>query len=114
MEPLQLATQIAKALDAKKATDVKVLKVHDLTVMADYFVIASGNSSTQVRALADEVEFKLAEQGVRPTQKEGEKSRGWIVLDYGSVIAHVFYPEDREFYALERLWADAEQVQVNL
>ncbi|MFV0413417.1 MAG: ribosome silencing factor [Oscillospiraceae bacterium] len=114
MEALQLATQIAKALDSKKALDIKVLRVHDLTILADYFVIASGTSNTHVGALADEVQFKLGEAGVKPASTEGTGTRSWVLLDYGSVVVHVFYPETREFYALERLWADGEPVQIDL
>ncbi len=114
MESLQLATLAAKALDGKKANDIKVLKVRDLTVLADYFVIGSGTSNTHVGALADEVEFKLGEAGVKPSRVEGAKGRSWVLLDYGAVVVHVFYPETREFYALERLWADAEPVEVKL
>lgn len=114
MESLQLATRIARVLDNKKAAGVKVLKVRDLTVLADYFVIASGSSSTQVKALAEEVEFQLEQQGVKPLRTEGYDSKSWILLDYGTVIAHVFYPEARDFYDLEHLWADAEECQVDL
>lgn len=114
MEPFELAKTIAAALDSKKAQDIKVLKVHDLTVLADYFVIASGSSTTQVGALYDEVEFRLGEAGIQPLRTEGAASRSWILLDYGSVVVHIFYPEAREFYALERLWADAEEVKLDL
>lgn len=112
MESLQLAAAIAKVLDKKKASDVKVLKVRDLTVLADYFVIATGTSSTHVKSLAEEVEFQLGEQGVKPLRTEGYDSKNWILLDYGEVIVHVFYPEARSFYDLEHLWADAEPVDV--
>ena len=112
MESLQLATAIAKVLDKKKASDVKVLKVRDLTVLTDYFVIATGTSSTHVKSLAEEVEFQLGEQGVKPLRTEGYDSKNWILLDYGEVIVHVFYPEARSFYDLEHLWADAEPVDV--
>ncbi len=114
MEPLELATHVAKALSSKKALDIKVLKVEDLTVLTDYFVIGSGSSSTQVSALAEEVDYKLSQLGVEPTRKEGMDSRNWILLDYGSVVVHVFYPEMREYYGLERLWADAQQIEVDL
>lgn len=112
MESLQLATAIAKVLDKKKASDVKVLKVRDLTVLTDYFVIATGTSSTHVKSLAEEVEFQLDQQGVKALRTEGYDSKNWILLDYGTVIVHVFYPEARNFYDLEHLWADAEPVGV--
>ncbi len=114
MESLELATLVAKTLDGKKAQDIKVLKVRDLTVLTDYFVIASGTSTTQVGALADEVEYKLQEKGVRPARVEGASTRAWILLDYGGGVVHVFYPEQREYYALEHLWADAEPVEIEL
>ncbi len=112
MESLELARRVAQALDGKKAQDIKVLKVYDLTVLADYFVIASGTSATQVGALADEVEYKLQTQGIRPSRVEGASTRSWILLDYGGVVVHVFYPEARDFYDLERLWADAQPVEL--
>lgn len=114
MEALQLAKLAAKAMDGKKAQDIKLLRVEDLTVLADYFVIATGTSNTHVGALADEVDFKVSEAGVEPLRVEGAKSKDWVLLDYGSVVVHVFYPEAREFYALERLWADAETIELEL
>ncbi|MDL2324654.1 ribosome silencing factor [Ruminococcaceae bacterium OttesenSCG-928-A16] len=114
MEPLELATLAAKALDSKKAQDLKVLKVHDLTVLADYFVIATGTSTTHVGSLAGEVDYKLSELGIEPNRREGADSKTWILLDYGSVIVHVFTPDARDFYSLERLWADAEQLDIEL
>ena len=114
MENLQdsknLAIEIARILDRKKAESVKVLKVRDLTVLTDYFVIASGTSTTHTAALADEVEFQLGEKGVKPMASEGYDSKNWVLLDYGSVIVHVFVPNTRTYYDLEHLWADAEPV----
>lgn len=98
-----------KTLDSKKAEDILVLNVGELTPMGDYFVIASGNSNTQVKALAGEIEDKLTKVGVEPKRREGEQSAMWILLDYGDVIIHIFYKETRDFYCLERLWADAPQ-----
>ena len=112
MESLQLATSIAKVLDTKKATNVKVLKVRDLTVLTDYFVIANGTSTTHVKSLAEEVEFQLEQQGVKTLRTEGYDAKNWILLDYGTVIVHVFYPQAREFYDLEHLWADAEECDI--
>ena len=109
MESYALACAAAQALDAKKASDVKVLKVRDLTVLADYFVIAAGTSTTHVKSLAEEVEFRLEQQGVKPLRTEGVDGKSWILLDYGEVIVHVFYPEARSYYDLEHLWADAEE-----
>lgn len=114
MEALELAKLAAKALDDKKGQEIKLLRVTNVTVLADYFVIASGTSNTHVGALADEVDFKLGETGIQPNRVEGAKGKSWILLDYGTVVVHVFYPETREFYALERLWADAEPVPFEL
>ena len=114
MEPKALAMHIAQVLDNKKATRVKVLCVHDLTVLADYFVIASGTSSTHVKSLAEEAEFQLKEAGIAPVRTEGFSTKNWFILDYGSVIVHVFSPEARDFYDLEHLWADGEDVTPTL
>ena len=112
MDSLQLATCIAQVLDKKKAQEVKVLKVRDLTVLTDYFVIASGTSTTQVKSLAEEVEFQLEQKEVRVLRAEGYDTKNWILLDYGEVIVHIFYPQARDFYDLEHLWADADPVEV--
>ena len=112
MTSLELATVAAKAMDSKKAKDIRVLKVEDLTVLTDYFVIGTGSSATQVKALADEVEYRLGQVGVKPLRREGMDARNWILLDYGTVIVHVFYPETRDFYDLEHLWADATPVEI--
>lgn len=112
-ESRDLAVRIAKILDSKKAQDVRVLKVRDLTVLTDYFVIASGTSTTQVAALADEVEFQLSQQGVKPYNAEGYDSKNWVLLDYSSVIVHVFVPNTRTYYDLEHLWADGEPVDIS-
>ena len=114
MTSLELATAVAKAMDSKKAKDIRVLKVEDLTVLTDYFVIGTGQSATQVKALADEVEYQLDQAGVQPLHREGMDARNWILLDYGTVIVHVFYPETRDFYDLEHLWADATPVEIEL
>ncbi|MDL2254234.1 ribosome silencing factor [Ruminococcaceae bacterium OttesenSCG-928-I18] len=112
MEAIELAKKIVAALESKKALELKLLKVEDLTVLTDYFVIASGTSNTHVGALAEEVDYRLSKEGIEPSRVEGAKSRSWILMDYGSVVAHIFYPETREYYALERLWADAVPVEL--
>ncbi len=114
MESKELAVKIAQALDAKKAQDVKVLKIQELTVIGDYFVIAGGTSSTHVQALAGEAEYQLGLEGVKPLHIEGQDTRNWILMDYGSVIVHIFDPAARSYYNLERLWADATPVDVEL
>ena len=108
-----LAIEIAKILDKKKAQDVRVLKVESLTVLTDYFVIASGTSTTQVGALADEVEYELSQKGIEPYTTEGFDSKNWVLLDYSSVIVHVFVPNTRTYYDLEHLWADGEPMDIS-
>lgn len=101
---------IVKACNEKKGTDIKVLNLMKLTPIADYFVIASGNSTIQVMAIADEVEEKMREAGFDPSSKEGYRSGRWILLDFKDIVVHIFHREDREFYNLERLWADSEEL----
>ena len=110
MTSLEEAKKIAEVLDAKKAQEVKVLKVADLTFVAEYFVLATGTSSTQVKSLAEEVEFQMKESGV-PGHLEG-KASDWYLIDFGSVICHIFEPDARSHYNLERLWADAEEIEL--
>ena len=106
----ELADVIAEILDSKKARDIKVLHVEDKTVIAEYFVICTGNSSTQVKSLGGEVEFKLGLRGVDPLHFEGRDNNNWVVLDYSSVIVHVFSRESREFYNLDKLYSDSEEI----
>ena len=102
----ELAEAIAEALDAKKAKDIKVLYVEDKTVIAEYFVICTGNSTTQVKALAGEVEYRIGLRGVEPYGVEGRDNGTWLVLDYSNVIVHIFGREAREFYNLDKLYED--------
>ena len=102
----ELAEAIAEALDAKKAKDIKVLYVEDKTVIAEYFVICTGNSTTQVKALAGEVEYRIGLRGVEPYGIEGRDNGTWLVLDYSNVIVHIFGREAREFYNLDKLYED--------
>ncbi len=108
--PETLAHAIFDVLDAKKAGDIKVLRVQDHTVITDYFVICTGHSSTQVKSLGGEVEFKIGERGVDPAHYEGRDNGNWVLLDYNSVILHIFSRESREFYKLEKLYGDAEEI----
>ncbi len=108
--PEELAHAIFDVLDEKKAEDIKVLHVRDQTVITDYFVICSGRSSTQVKSLGGEVEFKIGQRGVSPAHFEGRDNNNWIVLDYSSVILHIFSRDSREFYNLEKLYGDAEEI----
>lgn len=109
-EELEIAV---KALDSRKAKNITALKVEDLTILANYFIIASATSTTQVKALADEVEYQLGEKGVKPKSIEGYQSQTWIMLDYYDIIVHVFLEETRDFYQLERLWADGTPVDIS-
>ena len=103
-----------KALDDKKAKDIKIIDIHEVSVMADYFIIADGSNLNQVQAMADNVEEKMAEAGYQVRQTEGYQSANWILLDYGDVIVHAFNREDRLFYDLERIWRDGKTfVDVN-
>ena len=112
MESTEILKIAANALNEKKAQNLSALKVDDLTVLTEYFLLCTATSSTHVRALADEVEFKLTEAGLEPHHIEG-KSTGWILLDYGSVIVHVMSREAREFYNLDKMWSDGTPLDLN-
>lgn len=116
MKPLNSfdkASRAVKVLDAKKANDISFLKVGSLTILADYFIICSASSTTQVRALADNVEEEFEKIGVTPLSREGKQGPSWLLLDYGDFIIHIFHQEAREFYNLEKLWDDAEKININ-
>ncbi len=104
---------IIKTLDSKRGEDIQAIKISDLTILAEYFVIANGNSNTHTRTLADEVEYQMSQSGIEPLRREADTGNTWIILDYGDIIVHVFYKEARNFYQLERLWADGEQVDIS-
>lgn len=110
MTPNELAKETAKILDNKKADEISVLEITDISSLADYFVLASGTSSTHVKALADELEFQLKQAGISPHHIEGYRSNSWILLDYDTVIVHIFTPEARQFYDLDRLWQDGKEI----
>lgn len=105
-KPKELALRMAEIMRDKRAEALLVLEISHLTVIADYMVIGNGRSMVQVKALADEVEEKMAEEGVTPTRREGYAEGRWVILDYGSIIVHVFHEQEREYYHLERLWMD--------
>ena len=106
MDQREIALLAAKALDDKRGKDITVLKVDEMTVITDYMVIVTGRSVPQVKALADNVEEELAKVDVFAKRCEGYAEGRWCVLDYGDVMVHVFHEQDREYYQLERLWAD--------
>lgn len=112
MTSLDIVKAAVRAADSKKGRDLRVIKIRDISVLADYFVFVSGDSNTQTRAIAEEVEFKLGEAGEQPHHIEGLRS-GWICLDYGSVVVHVFHTEQRQYFQLERLWEDGEEIDVS-
>lgn len=112
MNSIDLVKKVVKILDDKKAEKLEVIKVRDLTIISDYFVIASATNSTHVKSLVDELEFKLKEEGITPERVEGYQNASWIVLDYLDVVVHVFYEETRNIYNLEKLWSDGEVVSV--
>ena len=107
METKEIAQKIAAAANDKKAKDTLLLNMEGLSPVTDFYVVCSAGNSTLVKAIADNIEDKLAEAGVHPTHKEGYADARWVLLDYGDVVAHVFLEEERDFYNLEQLWADA-------
>lgn len=111
MTPKELLDNAVKILDRKKGMDIKALEITELTAVADYFLICTGTSSTHIRALADELDAQLSALGVTPDHIEG-KSTGWILLDYKSVVVHIFTQSDRELFNLEKLWGDATPVDL--
>lgn len=111
MTEFELAQNIVKVLDEKKANDIKTIEITDLSIVADYFIIASGTSNTHVKSLAGDIEDAMTKLGIEPHHIEG-KATGWILLDYSTVVVHIFLPESREYYNLERLWADAKTIDI--
>ena len=112
MNSYDTAIAAAKAISGKIGLDIQVIEISDITVIADYMVIATGNSSTHVEALADEVEYQLDKAGISVSHIEGYRSNSWILLDYVDVIVNVFSQEAREFYDLDRLWQDGKPVDL--
>lgn len=113
--PKELALIAVKALDEKKGKEIAALEVADQTTLADYFVIATGSSNTQINALSGSVEKAMEEQaGEKPLRREGYRDGTWVLLDYGCIVVHVFNAEARAFYDLERLWADGKPLDLSL
>ena len=112
LTPKEIAFEVTRALDAKKGLDIQVLRIDRVASLADYFVICTGTSNTHVRTLCDCAEYTLEQLGETMLGREGHRGNSWELLDFGSVVIHVFTPEAREFYSLERLWADAEKIEL--
>ena len=109
----EVAYQVTKALDAKKGMDIQLLKIDEVSSLADYFLICTGTSNTHVKTLCDYAEYEMEQLGEPMLGREGHRGNSWELLDFGSIVVHVFTQEAREFYALERLWADAEKVDIS-
>ncbi len=109
----ELAEIAVKALDSKKGKEIRLIRIDKITTLAEYFVICTGTSNTQINALCDAVEKELTERGEEPLHREGYRGGTWVLLDYGCVVVHVFNDEARKFYSLEHLWADGEEVDLS-
>lgn len=112
-EPLEIAKTLVHVLDMKKGRDIKLLRVADKTIIAEYFVICGGTSNTNIKALAGEAEYKLGLCGVAPIHMDGYSEGEWIAVDFGSVMVHIMNRDSRDFYKLEKLWSDAEEIDVS-
>lgn len=110
MTSYESAILLAKALDGKKGEEIKVLKTEGLTTLADYFVICTATSTTQIKAMSDACEEATEKQGERVHHIEGHRGGTWLLMDFSSVVVHIFMDEARKFYDLERLWGDAEEI----
>ena len=113
LAPKEIAYAVTKALDEKKGMDIKLLKIDKVSSLADYFLICTGTSNTHVKTLCDYAEYALEQAGETMLGREGHRGNSWELLDYGTIVVHVFTQEAREFYGLERLWADAEQIDLS-
>lgn len=112
MQSKEMTKLAVEALEDKKAKDISIIDISEVSVLADYFIIASGNNKSQVQAMIDNVEEKLGRAGFVPKQIEGYNSANWILMDYGDIIVHVFDKENRLFYDLERIWRDGKMISV--
>ena len=110
LDPGQLARAAVDAASDKKASDVLLLDIREVTTFADYFVICSGSNHRQIQAIAEAIDEQLSSQGAHLFHREGDAETGWILLDFGDVIIHILGPKEREYYDLERLWSDAKTV----
>jgi len=112
-EPKEIADLAVRLLDSKRGREIKQLYVEKQTILTEYFVICTGNSTTQVKAMADEVEYKMQLGGLEPLHVEGVQGGSWILIDYGAVIIHIFNKEARDFYKLDKLWSDASETDIS-
>ena len=113
MTSLEQARKIVQVMDSKKAKDIRLIKIEGISSLGDYFVVASASNTTQVKAIADEVEDEMTKLGLEPNRVEGRQSAQWILMDSYDVMVHVFLDEARSFYNLERLWSDAPQLDIS-
>ena len=113
MTPMEIVKSVVSVLDEKQARDIQVLQIEELTTLADYFIICSGTSNTHIRTLTDHIERVMDEQGVPPHHTEGHRSGTWVLMDYLSVVVHVFTEEARKVYQLDRVWADAKPINMD-
>ncbi len=113
LTPYELAEEAVKVLDAKKAENIKVLETADVTVLADYFIVCTAGSTTHIKTLSDEVEKRLSELGEPPIRTEGYRAGGWVLVDFGCIVVHIFTEDTRQFYNLEHLWSDAPQKDIS-
>lgn len=109
----EMTTLAIKALEDKKGNDIRVIDIQDVSIIADYFIIASGSTRNQVQTMADNVEEVLGRAGYEPRQLEGYGTATWILMDYNDIIVHIFSEEDRLFYDLERIWRDGKNVDID-
>lgn len=109
-----LALEIGNIIDDRKGEDIRVLELKGLSTIADYFVIASGNSDRQVSAICSHIEDELSKKGVEPKHIEGHREGRWVILDYSDIIVHIFHNEERDYYKLERIWSDAKNLQISV
>ncbi|MDD4754031.1 MAG: ribosome silencing factor [Desulfitobacteriaceae bacterium] len=110
MTSKEMALACAEAANEKKARDILLMNLQGISLIADYFVICTGNNNIQVQAISDNIEEKLKEKGNPPLRREGYKDGRWVLMDFGSAIVHIFQEEERQYYNLERLWGDAEKI----
>lgn len=113
MDSLEMAKLAIEALEDKKAEDIRVINISEVSVLADYFIIAGGNNPSQIQAMCNQVEEKLGRAGAPPKQIEGYDTANWVLLDFGDVIVHIFDKENRLLYNLERIWRDGKQVELD-